>query len=1680
MYNTFMFHTIRRRIDSFDKSKPNLFSSLGIILLMIILSFKVAFGQTNPTLYNGWPANYTFTSWAASEAAGTYPANMIFWRTGTQDPTLSATANANYTGAYNLASGSRINGLGANGVSFVNTGTAGNIGMAVVGLNLSGRSNVQVSWTGGTVVVNQREYRIRLQYRIGTGSWVDVPGPIEYTVNPTAGHTQSFGPTTLPAAVDNQSEVYVRWFYYYVSGTGTRPELRLDDITISSSGAVSPLLSWSTASLTGFSTTTGTPSAPQTVDVSGINLTPASGNITITAPTGYEIFDGSSWVNSFNISYSGGVLASTSIQIRIAGSTPKGFPAGNLSANGGGAPTSNVSVSGNVIGPFTTGNIAVLRSLGLSNAATALVIDEFSPSGVLQQTLNAPTTISGPNRRITQSATATSEGALGISPDKRFITFVGYDANVGTAAIASTPVATVNRVVGFVDYTGSFNTSTYINNGFDGNNIRAGYTIDGNNFWATGAEGLRYVQLGTPTPSNSVSTVNSRNIAATSSQLYVSSASAPFVGINAVGSGFPTSPSTPYFNKLDAALTGTDPYALTILDVDPLIPGPDLLYCTNVTSIRKFSFNGTIWQAQGSLTGTNMYHITAIENGSNIDLYITNGTGGGNTIYKFTDLAAYNAPITSNGSAVTTVGTLFATAPAGTQFRGVQPAPENVPVPNIDHTFTTPGPVTIAQGENNAILYRIQMNVTTSNAILTGLNVTTTGTYLPADIVQFKLIYSNDANLDPSDPTLATINTSTGPGQILNFGPFGQNVPIGNRYLFVVADISGCAVIGGDINITSTPLINISYATANKTGTPTAGISKSLVAGLPANVTALSAPSFVPTLQASWTDPSCYDYVMVVVHNSPSIGAPTLASYTFNTNFNLAPLYPGGGRVVYQGTANNITVTNLPLGQTYYVRVFTRYNGQWSTGITASAFIDNVTYYSVASGNALTGAIWATTPNGTPATISSLGGFLSNRNIVIKSGTVVTFPTGSIYPCLNFTVQTGGQAYANSLSSIRYITVHGNIINNGILGNGTTPDALGFNIESTTCTFSGGGATDIFRIRKAFSSNPTSNLIINANINLRWDDPAAAIYNEANNTLFNVTVNSGKKLSLISPNTAFAVDGTDGASPNERGGNIVINGTLDIAGHLILRNNNLTEPCSFTVNATGTVNARRVSVDILSPGVGFPITLNAGSKLNVTEELTIFSGTLASNGALVIKSTAAGTGRINAIPPGAGISGNVTVERFVTGAGWHFLGVPMPLQTIADWNDDFKTTGPMPGVSVPNPGANTSSIFLHNQFSTLNVAPQIFGWEVPTTSNIEHGRGYRVWLKPGENITIDNTGVLQTGTKTVTCDFGGSQFNGFNLIANPHPAPVDFDLVTRSSVAATKYTYNPVTNAYETYTIPGIAVPVRPNPNIIPSHQGFFVLATATGSVSFPENSKATTQGTFNRVSTTVSEMLRLRLVGSTNNMLDETVVIFNEEATFGFDPELDAPKLMNPGLNIATVPAPDKVMVVNAMPKTNVLPLYITTPVLGVYNLSIEGLSELTAFEKVYLRDNVYGTLVELQEGQVYPLSIDNNATAQGGDRFELIFFEDVVTAENGLRNANLNLSVMPNPTAAGNDVKITLNGRFKNAEVSIIDVAGRLVMPSVKLSHTVSVAAPKQAGIYVVKATVDGKHITQKLVIE
>lgn len=196
---------------------------------------------------------FTFNAWNSNAPEYTFPDHMLFLQSEISDPGLNAPLKNAYfiphddyndddEGTigfpYNNTRRTRINGLGTAGISFINTGRDRDLGGALVAIDLSQieANDVEIGWTAGTLLENERMYAIRLQYRIGTeGAFTDLLHnglPVEY-VRDENGNVTSFSNINLPAETAGETYVQLLWRYYHISGeNGPRPELRLDDIVV--------------------------------------------------------------------------------------------------------------------------------------------------------------------------------------------------------------------------------------------------------------------------------------------------------------------------------------------------------------------------------------------------------------------------------------------------------------------------------------------------------------------------------------------------------------------------------------------------------------------------------------------------------------------------------------------------------------------------------------------------------------------------------------------------------------------------------------------------------------------------------------------------------------------------------------------------------------------------------------------------------------------------------------------------------------------------------------------------------------------------------------------------------------------------------------------------------------------------------------------------------------------------------------------------------------------------------------------------------------------------------------------------------------------------------------------------------------------------------------------------------
>ena len=332
--------------------------------------------------------------------------------------------------------------------------------------------------------------------------------------------------------------------------------------------------------------------------------------------------------------------------------------------------------------PFTPGNLVVLRvgdgAAALANSAAPGFLDEYTPAGVLVQSIALPTVDSGANQTCTLRGSTPIDGQLTRSVDGRFLIGGCYDMPLGTASPEGTAVATFPRVFFRVNSAGVVDTTTYVNNQFNTAAVRSVASLDGGSFWAVGsATGVVTAPYGGNSGTVVSSTVtNNRAVAIFGGQLYASNLSGSNSRIQAVGVGTPTATGTAMTGLpgLPTATSGFNQFHL--LDLDAGVTGVDTLYAADDGSaaLRKYSLVGGTWTAATTQIDVGGFYrgLTGTLNGTTVRLFATRGTNSANPsnlLVTVTDTAGYGV------APSTTVVSTLATAAANTGFRGVALAP---------------------------------------------------------------------------------------------------------------------------------------------------------------------------------------------------------------------------------------------------------------------------------------------------------------------------------------------------------------------------------------------------------------------------------------------------------------------------------------------------------------------------------------------------------------------------------------------------------------------------------------------------------------------------------------------------------------------------------------------------------------------------------------------------------------------------------------------------------------------------------------------------------------------------------------------------------------------------------------------------------------------------------------------
>ncbi|MEI6851383.1 MAG: T9SS type A sorting domain-containing protein, partial [Bacteroidota bacterium] len=581
------------------------------------------------------------------------------------------------------------------------------------------------------------------------------------------------------------------------------------------------------------------------------------------------------------------------------------------------------------------------------------------------------------------------------------------------------------------------------------------------------------------------------------------------------------------------------------------------------------------------------------------------------------------------------------------------------------------------------------------------------------------------------------------------------------------------------------------------------------------------------SLQATlnWINPAgCFDEVLIVGRATTNVNAGTPtgdgSAYTANLALGSGTAFLGGN-VVYKGTTSGQTVTALTNGTTYFFKLFVRKGSNWSNGIEISVTPTTAVsgdYRSKASGNWSSITTWETF-NGTTWVNAATFPDDKSKDVTIKSGTTVILDAGGTPPfnVKNLSVENGSKLFCNAQPPTTnvYISVYGNnLICDGIIGNGSTVDIIGFNIEGSNVTISGNGIFDCNRIRKNYNSSTGSpntsvdvtNLIIAKDVNLRWNNSSGTQIYNAIAGYFNITLNAGSTLSLFVSSGFDGNAGINGTSGTGSGGGTwTINGTMNIPGTLYATTSSTVRNAKWIIGTGGVINCNQLDCSA-SGSAGHEIEILDGGKLNLNTNNGFFNFSSTNNvydfqdGSTVEYSSPSGIQTVKATIPGIfeysnllisttggtkQLAGDITVKRDLIITGGILEANGKNISVGRNW-ENFGTNGFTEGAvgTVYCNGATAQTLscpggedFFNIDFSfagtktlltDINVASNLTinsasGSLIANTHNITLGGNWTNYGTAGFTEGAADVTFNGSTTQNLTCP-GGENF--YNLISN--------------------------------------------------------------------------------------------------------------------------------------------------------------------------------------------------------------------------------------------------------------------------------------------------------------------------
>lgn len=531
-----------------------------------------------------------------------------------------------------------------------------------------------------------------------------------------------------------------------------------------------------------------------------------------------------------------------------------------------------------------------------------------------------------------------------------------------------------------------------------------------------------------------------------------------------------------------------------------------------------------------------------------------------------------------------------------------------------------------------------------------------------------------------------------------------------------------------------------------------------------------------------------------------------------------------------------------------------------------------------------------------------------------------------------------------------------------------------------------------------------------------------------------------------------------------------------------------------------------VTVNMLTNGLAKNLTVKSGGKLDIAGNLTV-TDYVKNENANADNLTVKSDGNLIQINPTAPNAGSINAERDVTDMD----------NVSATQMDYVYWSSPVLGQKTKN------SAGLFDGFSPGTPNNRFFRYNEPDDRFYETGdltfvpgKGYAVQAETSQGFPPNAAGYSKTYHFRGTPNNGDISFNinrspdagivqhGFNLIGNPYPSNIDFNvLYANNSAKIFGVAYFWTNNSYEAYQLgsgyggnnyavyngvggspathaaAGSGVTDIPN-GIVKVGQGFIIQKRNEGgpvsldfknSYGLNQNLRVTSSGTFFERDGLEKNRIWLNLVSPTN-LVNTLLIGYIPGATDSFEQDYDA-EILGMSSDLFYSKVEDKKVLIQGkgdFVPANRVKLGANFFKNGLYTIALDHAEGIfAAGQNIYLKDIQTSTVTNLSEGP-YVFSADAGVSE---GRFEIIYEPETVLATDGISTEDLLIY-----RESGDFVAQAKTVKIKKVEV--YDLGGRLIYSHNTNDLRVIIPAEKLPNnVYILKVT-QNERVTNKKILK